>query len=225
MNPWTQFEQASCLPDNCQCELTRDALIRHPSAFWSSLAYIIAAWAIYREIANKSLELKLWAGVCALMGFSSLFGHASFINFALAMDFASIILVLSFFALLNLLLLLKQSIRKILIYLFIYYVCLFVAMYYMNKWAKIGFCLLIFAFSMGDVIRETGWRFLKARTLQLSLLVLFFSFGMFIVDEMHLGCEPEAWFQWHSMWHIGTAISMYYYGKWRFTSDGTDPAR
>lgn len=218
MNPWKGFDGASCLPDNCGCELARDALIRQPSAFWSSFAYIVAAWAIYREVINKSLELKLWAGVCFTLGISSLFGHASFINLALAMDFASIILVLSFFAILNLLLLLKQSPQRILFYLALYYVTLFGAMYYMGKWAKISFCLLIFFFSVGDIIRELGWRFLKARTLQLSLFILALSFGMFLVDELHLDCNPEATFQWHSMWHIGTAISMYYYGKWRFSA-------
>ena len=216
MNPWKDFEQASCYPDGCQCELTRDALIRQPSAFWSSLAYILAAVFIFREIKHKTFELKLWALVCGVMGLSSMFGHGSFINLALALDFASIILVLSFFALLNLLLLLKQSHGRIITYFILYYLALFASMYFMGKWQKISFCLLIFFFSLGDVLREIGRDFIKARDLHVSLAVLTLSFGMFVVDELHIGCVPESWFQWHSLWHIGTAISMYYYGKWRF---------
>lgn len=217
MNPWSSFPPASCYPDQCNCELTRDALIRQPSAFWSSLAYIFAALFIYREIAHKSVDLKMWASVCFLMGLSSLFGHASFINLALALDFASIILVLSFFALLNLLRAYQQSLVKIFLCFFLYYVSLFVAMYYMGKWPKIFFCLVIFVFSLADIIRTYGMGFLKNQTLQLSLGILGISFGMFLVDEFHVGCVPESWFQWHSLWHIGTAVSMYYYGKWRFT--------
>ena len=217
MNPWSSFSPATCFPDQCNCELTRDALIRQPSAFWSSFAYLFAAVLIIREIEKKSIELKMWAGVCSLMGLSSLFGHASFINLALALDFASIILVLSFFALLNLMRQFKQGFFSIFICFLIYYFSLFAAMYYMSKWPKIFFCLMIFAFSLGDILRNWGIRFLKNRNLQISLGVLLVSFGMFLVDEFHIGCEPESWFQWHSMWHIGTAISMYYYGKWRFT--------
>lgn len=216
MNPWALFEQASCFPEKCQCEAARDALIRQPSAFWSSFAYVIAGLAIYRHIKNKTVELKLWASVCVIMGISSLLGHGSFINLALAMDFASIVLVLSFFALLNLFLLLKQSLTKILIYFGIYCVGLFFAMYSMSKWAKIGMCLLIFVFAIGDVFREMGFSFLKARTLQVSLLVLGSSFILFLMDEAHYRCDPNSLFQWHSIWHIGTALSIYYYGKWRF---------
>ena len=216
MSFWSQFDQASCYPDKCQCEAVGEGLIRMPSAFWSSFAYIFTAIAIYRYVAQKSFELKLWASVCFIMGISSLFGHASFINFALSMDFASIVLVLSFFALLNFFLMLKISYSRILIYFLLYYIVLFVSMYYMNKWTKIAMCVLIFIFSLGDMIREMGFKFLKARTLQLSIFVLLISFGMFLVDEFHIGCDPHHWFQWHSVWHIGTALSMFLYGKWRF---------
>lgn len=216
MNFWSQFQQAECYPDKCQCELARDELIRQPSSFWSSLAYIVAAWAIYRHVREKSVELKLWTGVCVLMGLSSLAGHGTYIRVALAFDFASIVLVMSFFALLNVFLLLKQSLHRILIYFSIYYTGLFFAMYGMSKFAKIGMCLLVFAFAMTDVFREMGPKFFKARSLQISLGVLMIAFGFFVLDENHIGCDPTSLFQFHSLWHFGTAMAIYYYGKWRF---------
>lgn len=215
---WSKFEQSPCYPDKCQCEFARDEIIRQPSAFWSSFAYIIAGIAIYKYVRTKSLELKLWTFVCILMGLSSLFGHGSFIRAALAMDFASIILVLSFFAFLNLFLMLKFSLRKILLCFSAYYVLLFFAMYHMDKWVKIGTCLIVFTFAIGDVIREMGLSFLKARTLQICLFILTVSFGLFILDENHYKCDPFSPFQLHSLWHIGTAVSMFFYGKWRFDS-------
>jgi hypothetical protein len=150
------------------------------------------------------------------MGLSSLIGHMTFVKVFLALDFASIVMVLSFFAILNLLKLLKVNSGRILIILALYYVGLYFAMLSMNKWGNIGMCLLIFVFSIGDMIREMGRSFLKARTLQLSLLILTVSFGLFILDEMHIGCDPYSLFQWHSLWHIGTAAAMFFYGKWRF---------
>lgn len=214
MSFWSQFDPPGCFPDKCQCEAVRDSFIRQPSAFWSSFSYVIAGFLIYRYIRPKSFELKMWAIVCVLMGLSSLVGHMTFTKFALAMDFASIILVLSFFALLNLFELLK--VRWMFFYFGLYYVALFFAMYSMEKWTKISLCLLIFVFAMGDVVREQGWKFFQARNLQLCLLTLTASFGLFLLDENHVMCSPSSLFQFHSLWHVGTAISMFFYGLWRF---------
>ena len=218
MNFWSQFNQAKCFPDKCQCEAARDALIRQPSAFWSSLAYVLAGLAIFQYFKSKSLELKLWASVCIIMGLSSMFGHASYIQFALSLDFASIILVLSFFAVLNLLRLLKLSAPKILLIFLGYYVLLFFAMDMMEKWTKISICFLVFLFAVGDVIRDEGWDFLTQKDLQISLVTLMISFGLFLMDEFHVGCDPMSLFQWHSLWHLGSGAAMYFYGKWRLSS-------
>lgn len=216
MSFWLRFEQASCLPDGCNCEAVRDALIRQPSAFWSSFAHIFAGILIYKNIKHKSAGLKAWSGICIFMGLSSMFGHGSFTRVGLSVDFTSIVLVLSFFALWNLFNLLKLSYTKITALFFIYYSLVFTAMYALDKWAKIGMCVLIFAFAIGDVIREMGMNFLKARTLQLSLLILGVSFALFLIDEHKIGCDPHSLFQFHSLWHFGTAATIYFYGKWRF---------
>lgn len=216
MNFWLRFEQATCLPDGCQCEAPRDAFIRQPSAFWSSLAYIFAGIYIYQYIKHKSAGLKAWASVCVLMGLSSMLGHGSFTRIGLSIDFTSIVLILSFFALWNLFNLLKLSYVKIVCLFAVYYSLVLVAMYSLDKWAKVGICILVFAFAIGDVIREMGIKFLKARTLQLSLFILSLSFGLFLLDENHVGCNPDSLFQLHSIWHLGTSISIYLYGKWRF---------
>lgn len=50
MNPWKNFEPPSCYPDSCQCEAVRDAFIRQPSSFWSSLAYVMARMAPFHEL-------------------------------------------------------------------------------------------------------------------------------------------------------------------------------
>lgn len=210
MSIWNSFEPSACYPDKCQCEFARDELIRQPSSFWSSLAYLLAALFIYKNVANKTRELKLWTAACVLMGLSSLFGHGSFIKLSLAMDFASIILILSFFALLKYVK--KFQVSKILTMVVIYYIAVFFAMYAMDKWQKIGVSLFIFALSL----REIGWQIKTEKTLQLSIFILVLSFGLFLIDEFHIGCNPYGAFQWHSVWHIGSAIAMYYYGKWRF---------
>lgn len=216
MNPWKGFEQASCLPDHCQCEGLRDALIRQTSSFWSSLFYVFAGLFLYRSVEKKSMDLKVWTMVCVLMGLSSMLGHGAFIRFTLAMDFTAIVLVMSFFGLWNLLNLLKLSTVKIFSLFSLYYLLILWAMYSMDKPAKIGICLLVFVFAISDVIREMGMKFLKARTLQLSILTLIISFAIFQLDENHYLCNSNSLWQFHSLWHFGTALSMFLYGKWRF---------
>jgi hypothetical protein len=210
MSPWSGFTPSECFPDKCQCELARDAWIRQPSSFWSSLAYIVAGLLIHKTTQLKNRELRLWTFVCLLMGASSLFGHASFVKFSLAVDFASIVLVLSFFALFERLK--KFSSLKISSILSLYYVVLFFSMYSLEKWPKIGSTLVIFAFTL----REIGSR-LGEKELQLALAILVLSFGFFLIDEFHVGCDPTSFFQWHSLWHLGSAYSMFLYGKWRLS--------
>lgn len=216
MSLWDHFSQATCLPDNCGCSFIYDSLIRQPPNFWSSFIYIFLGLWLFREVKNKSFELKAWVTLTVVLGLSSMFAHASFTQIAMAMDFGGIILVLSFFALLNLLELLKVSKSHILLYFTLYYLSIILIMYSMNKWVKVAICLMIFAFSMGDLVRSIGWSFLKARLLQYSILVLTVSFTLFMFDELRIGCDPHSPFPLHSFWHLGTAFSIYLYGKWRF---------
>lgn len=217
MNPWLGLETLSCFPNKCQCEAIQEGLIRQPSSFWSSLAYIFTGILIYRSLKDKTLELKMWTIVCFLLGMSSMFGHASFTKLALAMDFASIVLVLSFFVVLNLFTLLKIRFGNMLIYFSAYYFLIFMAMYFMGKWAKIGICLMIFVLTFQDIVRETGKDLFRYKNLQLTLFILGLSFAFFVLDENHVMCAPNSLWQWHSLWHIGTAVAMFFYGKWRLS--------
>lgn len=216
MSFWDRFQQAACIEDSCGCSFIYDSLIRQPPNFWSSLFYIFFGLLLYREVKEKSFELKAWVTVTTVLGFSSMFAHASFIEVAMAMDFGGIILVISFFALLNLLELLKVSKTRILFYFILYYFSIILLMYSMNKWVKVAICVMIFAFSLGDLIRSIGWSFLRARLLQLSILILMVSFSLFLLDELKIGCDPHSNFPLHSFWHLGTALAIYLYGKWRF---------
>ena len=225
MKSWFGLESIVCFPDKCQCEAAGEGIIRQPSSFWSSWAYLFVGIFVYRYLKNKTLELKMWTAVCFLLGITSMFGHASFTKLALALDFASIVLVLSFFMMLNLFMLLKIRLRPMLIYFSIYYFSIFFAMYYMDKWVKIGICLMVFVLSFQDIIRESGKEFFRSKSLMVSLLALTLSFAFFVMDENHIMCDPHSFFQWHSLWHIGTAVAMFFYGKWRLSEVQTGATR
>lgn len=219
MNFWSQFTPAQCLPDNCDCELVRDALVAQPSAFISSFSYIFFALLLYSKVQKKSTTLKLWTFSTILLGLCSHFAHASFIEFAMAMDFAGIILVMSFFFCIKWLNKWTTNPWKITFILLCYQAGLLTAFYSLDKWFKVSLCVVAFVVTIVELMHSEGKEFLKAKDLHAAIVVLFISFAFFISDELKLICDPLSWVQGHSVWHVGTAVSLFLYGKWRFRLD------
>jgi hypothetical protein len=216
MNIWSSFPRANCLPNNCGCEFVHlDQLIAQPSAFWSSLFHIIFAILLYTQTKHKSQRLKLWILSVILLGLSSHFAHGSFLEFAMAMDFAGIVLVMSFFTLYKWLVKWVSSTPKLVFLLLSYQGGLWMTFYSLEKWFKVGLCVVIFTISIVELLHSEGKAFLKARDLHIALVILVLSFALFMIDELRLICDPHSWITGHSIWHLGTALSLYYYGKWR----------
>ncbi len=214
---WRQFTPAHCLPDNCDCELIQlDKWIAQPSAFWSSFSYIFFALLLYWMIPKDTVNLKKWTMCFIFLGLCSMFAHASFIEFSMAMDFAGIILILSFFFLIKWLNRWVSTPWKITLLLLCYQGGLWMTFYSLEKWFKVALCLVIFVCAIVEIIHAEGKAFLKARDLHGALVILVISFCFFLTDELRLMCDPHSWMQGHSIWHVGTSISLFLYGKWRF---------
>lgn len=213
---WLRFEPTKCLPNNCGCEAIVDTFVRQPVNFWSSFSYIVVAFFFYRSLKNNNAKSKFWFLICLLIGTSSLFGHMSFIQFSMAMDFASIILALIFFALWDIFdeKNLKLS-SKILTLLAIYLSTLFM-MYQMGKNAKIGSGIVVFCFTLYDILNRRHQHYLKSLNFKKSFGIFFISFLFFVLDELKILCNPNSLFQFHSLWHLGSSCSLYFYGRWRF---------
>lgn len=216
MSYWSQFKPASCLPHNCDCEFIQDAWIAQPVAFWSSLSYIFFALLLYWMVPKKSNTLKLWTGCFILIGLFSQFAHGSFIELAMATDFAGIVLVISFFFIIKWLNRWVTNPWRICFILGSYLGGLIMAFYSLDKWFKISLCIVIFLIAIIELIHSEGKKFFKDKDLHRSLIVLFVSFIFFLTDELKLMCDPHSWMQGHSVWHVGSAVTLFLYGKWRF---------
>ena len=215
--PWSLFSRALCLPDNCGCEyVDLYAWIAQPSAFWSSLFHLFFAALLYAQVKNKNQRLKLWVFSLVLLGLASHFGHGSFLEFAMATDFAGIVLVMSFFVGHDWLSKWFKSTSVLVTFLLIYQAGLWFTFYSLNKWTKLSICVVIFALAMAELIRTEGRAILKARHLHYALGILLVSFGLFLLDEFKVMCNPHGWLTGHTLWHFGTGLSLYYYGKYRF---------
>jgi len=216
---WHQFSQAECLPHNCSCELIQSGLIRQPSAFWSSFIFVVATIALYRKVSNKSFEFKLWTASGLVLSFSSLFCHASFIKLAMAMDFSSIILLMSFFALINLFTKFHFSKTKMILGMMSFFFLCVLCLYALDRSTKVIVAIGIFLFTFRDLIKTTPLAKLRDKNLYISIGCLFGFFILFAMSEFKVACVPESIWQLHSIWHFGAAVSVYFYGLWRFDSN------
>jgi hypothetical protein len=214
---WAQFAQADCMP-KCGCEALGSGLIMQPIAFWSSFAYLLSAYFLYRRIQNRTLKLKIFVGLLTYLCFSSLFAHASFIKIALAMDFSSIVVLISFFPAYNLLTMLKRTPAQIIGWITLYVLSLVSVLYFISGWPRIILCLLIFLFALGDLFRERRKDLMSSRSRSFwqFLSIMFLSFCTFIVDTSHMICEPDGLIHGHMFWHFGTALGTYFFGRWSF---------
>lgn len=219
MSIWSQFPRALCLPDDCGCEFVDlNAWIAQPSAFWSSSFHLIFALLLFVQVKQKNQRLKLWIFSLVLLALASHFAHGSFLEFAMATDFAGIVLVSSFFPLH------KWISKKIsntmvqMVLIFLYQMGLWFVFYSLYKWVKFSLAILVFCIAFWEIYRSEGKAFFKAKLLHFSVGILFVSFVFFMFDELKIFCAPSSWYSGHSVWHFGTGLSLYLYGKWRFRS-------
>lgn len=189
-----------------------ESWINQPIAFWSSLAYLLPIYFLNKNLKEKTTETRLWNFCLIVLTISSMFCHASFIRLSVAMDFASIGIIMGFFPLMRL-----MKGKRLYSAFTVFFLIQVLINFGLGKWPKIALSIVIFLFALGEVVLSFGKDFLKARNLQLSLLILSFSFLLFLLDDQKIFfCDVTGWFAGHTLWHLGTAASAYYYSKWRF---------
>jgi len=223
MNPWGSLEGVDCSL-GCQCEYVRDALIRQPSSFWSSAFFLIPAITLKKKIPRKDFFFQLYVVVLILLSLSSFFAHGSFTKVALAFDYTSIITLTTFFLMAHTLQKMRFSPSTMLIIYGFWFGLVFLGMSSMEKFEKIGLCLLLFVLALIDVIREKGLKSFGQPKLVATLLIFLVSFGMFVLDENHIFCDPMGPWQLHGLWHLGASLGITTYSLWRFEGPSTWPA-
>ena len=211
---WDHFKQATCLPVMCGCEFIHfEEWIRQPANFWSSTIYLVLGFLLYKR--SKTFHQKWWSFLCFILGISSHLAHASFVQLAMSADFASIITLMVFP--LQMHYAQKLPPLKSILLTLITFLLVFAVMFYLEKTAKLAICIGIFTVVLFYHFKYladqlTTHLFIKS----IALMVLGFAF--FTLDELKVFCYPHSLFQLHSLWHLLTALALYYYGKWIFQS-------
>lgn len=195
-----------------------DSWIVQPVAFWSSLAYLLPIFFLNRKLSEKTELTRLWNTCLVVLTVSSMFCHASFINLSVSMDFASIGIIMGFFAVVHFM----KGKHLYLAFTVLFFLQVGVNYGLVGKWPKIALSILIFLIALLEVVKNKGSSFYRSRSLQLSLLILNVSFLIFLLDDQKIFfCDSSGLFAGHTIWHFGTAWSAYYFARWRFIDERT----
>lgn len=220
MSPWDGLPRASCLPHDCGCEIVDTAaFIAQPSAFWSSLSYLIVTFLFFRSSSRKDEKALLWFASLFLLALGSLLNHGTFLRVAAAIDFAGIVLAISYFSIYTASSRIKLGIgwcSGLLFSFFLFVVCIF---YALEKSQTIAICALALGIEIAILGRTTGLRVFQDRDFIFAISSLLFSLVFFLVDEHKILCNPSGWLTPHSIWHLGTAISLNCYGRFKLRQD------
>ncbi len=193
-----------CYP-NCSCEPFSTGLILQPWAFWTSLLYPIAIYFVLKRNPNVP---KAWTSAIILMTIASLVAHARFDLYSLALDDASVVVILFAYhrgpsswtraILTNLISLLGIAVSLIFIPI--------------HLWVTLIFGAFIISWRIAAVRR--GTKIFKEKEFLMAMTVYGISFFMFHFDANPMLCLSK-WVPYgHPMWHVGSAITMFLLGDW-----------
>lgn len=190
--------------------------VLQPIAATSSLAYILCGYFIWRSVKVKSSKLKQFVYISAIMGITSFIAHSNYSVISIAMDYASIIMIISFFALDDFLLKRLDTTLKLMISLSAVYGFYMLVYYKFVASFQISLTFLIFILAFLHVIKVKGLGPFKEKEFVISMLLFGLSFLFFLFDKSDVLCKIT-WLPYgHSIWHLGTALSLYIYSQWMF---------
>lgn len=190
--------------------------ICQPMAFVSSIPYFVVA--ILLIVQNKDRDKKsiAWSILLSLVAVSSMFAHSTYTRAAMAMDYSSIIFLNSFLLFLRVS---KMGIFKRFSNKFLMpaaYVMLFMILLPLDVWSQFYVCLIFFAIAALDFLYHKGLSVLWERNLIIAFSLLAISTFFMMIDRHETFCALKYVPYGHTIWHLGSALSAYYFGWWYF---------
>lgn len=213
---WSIFARVDCFP-NCGCEpMMNGCWICQPMAFVSSIPYFVVAILLIFQNKNRDNMAIAWSLLLSLVALSSMFAHSTYTRIAMAMDYSSIIFLNSFFLFVRLMRIgpMKRISPKILMPGF--YIFLFMFMLPLDVWSQFYVCLIFFAIAALDFLYLKGLSVLWERNLIISFGLLALSTLFLMIDKHETFCAMKYVPYGHTIWHLGSALSAYYFGWWYF---------
>ncbi len=216
-NPWWEFlARAHCLPDHCNCEPIRDSWITQPATFWTSFAYFLAALLAWRQCRVKTAESRVWFLSLLFVGLASLFTHASMSELAIALDMAGISMALVCVPAHRRIARFTGREEGTFRFILLYGAVLSAALYNRPSVITVGLCVVSFLYGFIEIARQNAGRLLQPRLLA-AVFWIGAGFALFMADDLRWYCPSCDLLKGHTLWHLCSAVSMFYFSRWYFS--------
>ena len=230
---WTLFAPANCLASHCFCEAARDgALVLQPANSWSSFGFaLVGFWIMLPPggVAKSGVFsgwLPLWFGLTSVViGAGSFLMHATLTLWGQFADVLGMYLLGGFilvYAAQRWLSLPSRAGLALYLALSALLILLLWAMPEVRRWL---FALLLGAAIVVELMLARPRRpSVQSAWLGYALLFYVAAFAIWLLDNSHTLCAPDAPLQGHALWHLLGAISVYCTYRY-YRSEDASPAR
>jgi len=215
------------------CEAVHEGWWVQPTNTWSNLGDIIVglvcAWILTYKLSNhknsfytNSFIPKFYCASAVMVGIGSMAMHATETNIGGYMDMNGMYILASFIFTYSLVRLYQL---KVPVFIGIYIICIallniagtfkttFGIEFYPGNSAFGLACIVGIFFEYINVKRKNLDIQFQYSVYAATSFILGFVVWQFGLDE-HPWCNPTSWFQWHGIWHISNAISIYFMFKY-----------
>jgi hypothetical protein len=207
---WGGWPVATCFPDHCFCEATRDQLVRQPANAVSGAAFIGVAVLVLLAPAGPLTRTfrALYASAAAIIGAATIFYHASLTFAGQTADVLGMYLIVT-------LVLVDQLARRQ-----AWRVHRVAATYLLGNSVLLGGLILLpqarryvfAALVVLVIILELAGRAKRPAQVQNKLFraavaLLLGGFVAWVLDIMRITCSPASWLQGHALWHVAGALA------------------
>ncbi len=205
--PWSGFQPANFV----SCEPLRCSIVREPLNTYTSIAYLVVAVFLLRRYWVKSQRSDLEFGILAgIIGIASLLGHGSFTRFFFFFDFAAQFVFFAYLISYNLSRLRPISAQN---RLFIAGALIFFSSWpyaAFDRWGVLTVEILATFYLLLEVACFFKDKLPQYRDLVWCVTTFSVGFVFFLLDITKIICVHSHYFQMHSVWHILSAISIYF---------------
>lgn len=194
------------------CEEGLCSWLRQPSNVYSSFVFFIPAiYILWHALKNKTINLRIIGFIGIFIGLSSVMAHATHLKVFGFADFTFQFLLILVLIWLNF----QRTSKKIPIPLWYFSLSTWLVSAVL-QWFFTLWSLMIYGVLLALVLGSELYAFLETRKGQYrdyKMCALFLSTGIiaFYLDAFGIVCDPnDHVFQLHALWHILSAISIYF---------------
>jgi len=212
--PWYDLH-AKYPPNVNWCEEKICSIILTPFNTWTNLAYVLVGLWIWKKTRNSTNSVhRLFSSAAILVGVTSFVYHMSLNAFTQVFDFFGMYLFCVLMLMSNLSRMNRwptdQNGKKGLQY-FWFSVLALTAITYLSVLIHFPVQLYVLGLIIAIVYTELIQKVKSRRYFWLSLAAMIFGAIISALDVTHILCWPENhWFQGHGIWHIVTAVALYF---------------